>query len=203
MTKNEELRRAFILGFMVSREGFNGECCFDHCSPNGVEAHYQTVEGFFADVAMGNPDAAVGKYPRLCELAEEAFPGFDEDPSITDDELPRVGALQADEMPDGPETCTVCGGEEPCSPDFDRITWPNADQNWTDLKELRVLAEQADCILADRGRTDFPDVDLPQYDKETKHFARAVLLLLAHCSKSGHNVAGAVADMVNALKGGV
>ncbi len=36
------LERAFLLGFMATREGFNGECAFDHCAPrqlreNGTE----------------------------------------------------------------------------------------------------------------------------------------------------------------------
>jgi hypothetical protein len=26
---------------------------------------------------------------------------------------------------DEPETCIVCGGDEPCSHDFDAIGWPN------------------------------------------------------------------------------
>lgn len=41
---------AFSLGFMVSREGFNGECCYDHCGPMKVEAHYSTVKEWLADI---------------------------------------------------------------------------------------------------------------------------------------------------------
>lgn len=29
---NKLLAEAFTLGFMISREGFNGECAFEHCA---------------------------------------------------------------------------------------------------------------------------------------------------------------------------
>lgn len=32
----ELLQRAFMEGFAVSREGFNGECAFDHLAPDGL-----------------------------------------------------------------------------------------------------------------------------------------------------------------------
>ena len=32
------LGEAFLLGFAVSREGFNGECGFDHCAPSELKA---------------------------------------------------------------------------------------------------------------------------------------------------------------------
>ena len=38
--------RAFMLGFMVSREGFNGECDYEHCAPSRVEASYESVQEF-------------------------------------------------------------------------------------------------------------------------------------------------------------
>jgi hypothetical protein len=37
MTKQEQ--RAFTLGFLSSREGFNGECAYDHCAPNKIDDH--------------------------------------------------------------------------------------------------------------------------------------------------------------------
>lgn len=43
------LALAFRLGFMVSREGFNGECAYDHCGPNTLRADSgMTVKEFFA-----------------------------------------------------------------------------------------------------------------------------------------------------------
>lgn len=37
MTK-KDIEIAFTLGFMVSREGFNGECDYSHCAPGGLQA---------------------------------------------------------------------------------------------------------------------------------------------------------------------
>jgi hypothetical protein len=46
------LKRAFHEGFNVTREGFNGECSFDHLAPDGLtfeELRDITVEGMLAD----------------------------------------------------------------------------------------------------------------------------------------------------------
>lgn len=32
----DDLTRAFLMGFAVSREGFNGECAFDHLAPDDL-----------------------------------------------------------------------------------------------------------------------------------------------------------------------
>lgn len=40
MTKEALIREAFLLGFMVSREGFNAECPYDHLAPTDVEPHH-------------------------------------------------------------------------------------------------------------------------------------------------------------------
>ncbi len=40
----------FKLGFMVSRDGFNGECSFDHCGPPKVEAESGSVEEFMESI---------------------------------------------------------------------------------------------------------------------------------------------------------
>ena len=40
-TGSQELfNLAFALGFMVSREGYNGECAFDHLAPHELETYY-------------------------------------------------------------------------------------------------------------------------------------------------------------------
>lgn len=36
-----DLETAFLLGFMVTREGFNGECPYDHCAPDDLELSNQ------------------------------------------------------------------------------------------------------------------------------------------------------------------
>lgn len=44
------LEKAFTIGFMVSREGFNGECAYEHCAPTRVEAHYESVAEFMSAI---------------------------------------------------------------------------------------------------------------------------------------------------------
>jgi len=39
MKRKRLITTAFALGFMVSREGFNGECDYEHCSPTKLEPH--------------------------------------------------------------------------------------------------------------------------------------------------------------------
>jgi hypothetical protein len=47
MTENEKrlITEAFHLGFMMSREGFNGECAFEHCS-DGLKPYAESEERF-------------------------------------------------------------------------------------------------------------------------------------------------------------
>lgn len=47
------VREAFLLGFMCSREGFNAECSFEHCSDwNGLVPPSQTEESFRESMAL-------------------------------------------------------------------------------------------------------------------------------------------------------
>lgn len=47
MTENEKrlITEAFTLGFMMSREGFNGECAFENCS-DGLKPYAESEERF-------------------------------------------------------------------------------------------------------------------------------------------------------------
>lgn len=74
---NELLQKAFALGFMISREGFNGECEFEWCAPSELEPHScyrETTEDFIAE--MENNEAFVAlrekamKYLSEMEAAE-------------------------------------------------------------------------------------------------------------------------------------
>lgn len=44
------LRRAFILGHLATREGFNGECGYDHCAPDRV---LEALDRFELDPGAG------------------------------------------------------------------------------------------------------------------------------------------------------
>jgi hypothetical protein len=39
---------------------------------------------------------------------------------------------------DEPEKCIVCGDDEPCSHDFDKISWPNAESRRDDDKRPSI-----------------------------------------------------------------
>ena len=45
MNKKQLITEAFTLGFMMSREGFNAECAFEHCS-DGLKPHAESEEEF-------------------------------------------------------------------------------------------------------------------------------------------------------------
>lgn len=62
MTREE---KAFGLGFMVSREGFNGECDYQNCSPSGLFVHHhdRNISQYLLYIE-GNPE-----FVRLRELA--------------------------------------------------------------------------------------------------------------------------------------
>lgn len=49
MTDADKLREAFFLGFMITREGFNGESAHDHLMPDGLRP----------DGYRGKPDAEI------------------------------------------------------------------------------------------------------------------------------------------------
>ena len=48
------LYQAFLLGFIASREGFNGECAYDHCAPDSLAdprtSSYASVEEMLAEL---------------------------------------------------------------------------------------------------------------------------------------------------------
>lgn len=48
--KRRLITEAFLLGFMSSREGFNAECAYEHCS-DGLQPDHQTEEEFQQDMA--------------------------------------------------------------------------------------------------------------------------------------------------------
>jgi len=39
MSPEKQLAEAFLLGFMCSREGFNGDCAYEHCAPTKVSPY--------------------------------------------------------------------------------------------------------------------------------------------------------------------
>ena len=43
------IKLVFTLGFMISREGFNGECGYEHCC-DGLKADHQTEDEFFQHI---------------------------------------------------------------------------------------------------------------------------------------------------------
>ena len=43
--KAELAREAFTLGFMMSREGWNAECAYEHCY-EGLQPYYETVDEY-------------------------------------------------------------------------------------------------------------------------------------------------------------
>lgn len=47
--KRRLITEAFSLGFMCSREGFNGECAYEHCC-DGLQPHWQIEEEFQQDM---------------------------------------------------------------------------------------------------------------------------------------------------------
>jgi hypothetical protein len=65
MTTTEQLQRAFALGFMVTCEGFNGECDYDHLAPQQLEPYMgrDTVEQFMAYIVTNE------EFVRLRDLA--------------------------------------------------------------------------------------------------------------------------------------
>lgn len=58
---------AFKLGFMVSREGFNGECVFDHLAPDDVEPDDGRIEYFLN---------YIGKSEEFGKLEKQAIEKF-------------------------------------------------------------------------------------------------------------------------------
>lgn len=71
----EKLSRAFLLAFVVSREGFNGECPCEHLAPSDISANYQTVEECISHLHINEAflklqDLAVSQI--ISELSEES-----------------------------------------------------------------------------------------------------------------------------------
>lgn len=46
----EKLRDAFLLGFSISREGFNAERSFDHLAPSEIEGLHEPLSDFSAHI---------------------------------------------------------------------------------------------------------------------------------------------------------
>ena len=46
MDNKTKIEEAFLLGFMASREGFNGECAYEHCSPIDLKPDHETEDEF-------------------------------------------------------------------------------------------------------------------------------------------------------------
>jgi hypothetical protein len=51
--KQKLVAEAFLLGFMCSREGFNGECAFQHCA-DGLRPEHPTTESEFREMMVAN-----------------------------------------------------------------------------------------------------------------------------------------------------
>ena len=65
MTK-DEFTAAFALGFMCTREGFNGECPYDHLAPSGIvgrSSQEETIGGMAAMLSLS------GAFLRLRDQA--------------------------------------------------------------------------------------------------------------------------------------
>lgn len=48
------IEEAFLLGFMVSREGFNGECAYEHCADDALQTDAGQTEAEWRDLMAGN-----------------------------------------------------------------------------------------------------------------------------------------------------
>lgn len=44
--RKSQISQAFALGFMISRQGFNGECDYEHCGPVRLEGNHITIEDY-------------------------------------------------------------------------------------------------------------------------------------------------------------
>lgn len=58
--EEKKLWRAFLCGFCVSRDGFNGECAFDHLAPDKLfeNNHFFSIDDM-VDFAESCPELAV------------------------------------------------------------------------------------------------------------------------------------------------
>ncbi len=71
----KDLQRAFVLGFLCSREGFNGECPNDHLAPETII----DKRSFQEDLAeMSDGMAHSDEFQRLWQEANRHFKGGDE-----------------------------------------------------------------------------------------------------------------------------
>ncbi len=59
----ELAREAFMLGFMVSREGFNAECDYEHCAPDTLRPEHSGEADFRVHIESNEV------FVRLCEMA--------------------------------------------------------------------------------------------------------------------------------------
>lgn len=60
MDARQIAEEAFMLGFMISREGFNAECTFDHCADTELKPSNPTTEKNYRQY--------MEESPAFCEL---------------------------------------------------------------------------------------------------------------------------------------
>jgi len=60
---------AFKLGFMISREGFNAECPYEHLAPHKLEPHYETFEEYLNEIENNKA------FNKLLDDAREKYLG--------------------------------------------------------------------------------------------------------------------------------
>lgn len=77
MTK-DEFTRAFALGFMVTREGFNFECPYDQCAPMIVERNPTEFDGVidFSDRDYKLTISFINNNADVARLRDKAFEVF-------------------------------------------------------------------------------------------------------------------------------
>lgn len=75
MKRAELFEIAFALGFLASREGFNGECAYDNCAPGSIfqapSAHHESLEVALHDMQED------GEFNRLRREAREIIVELD------------------------------------------------------------------------------------------------------------------------------
>lgn len=62
----QDLHNAFLLGFMVTREGFNDECPLEHCAPEGLHPTWDSKSDIPEHLSELNADE------KILELWNEA-----------------------------------------------------------------------------------------------------------------------------------
>lgn len=73
--KQKLIEEAFLLGFMVSREGFNAECSYPHCA-NGLKPHVESEADFRTSMELNDAfvDLRAAAVARLQNPTRPATP---------------------------------------------------------------------------------------------------------------------------------